>query len=323
MKDDLTAEIPSIRKVSFVLSVYNEEQMLEKFWPELKICLDQLSMDKEVVFVNDGSTDQSLAILNKIAENNRYIKILSLSRNFGHEAAMIAGIDNSSGDVVIVMDVDLQHPFESINNMLEQYLAGYEIVTMVRKENEESGFIRKKLSGIFYRMLHILSGRSLEPNVSDFFLISGRIADILRSGYRERVRFLRGYIQLMGFRKISLSYSARKRAGGKSKYSFPKLITLSVAAISNFSNLPLYLGIIGGLIMASLSLIVTVYSVIMKLSGFVIPGYTTLVVLISFLFSVQLFVVGIIGQYIAFLFEESKGRPIYIIDKIIKNGQDQ
>ena len=322
MTDELKAAELSIKKVSFVLSVYNEEQMLKKFWSEMGPCLEHLPMDKEVIFVNDGSADKSLDILKEIAKGNSCVRVISLSKNFGHEAAMIAGIDNSSGDVVIVMDVDLQHPLESINNMLEKYLAGFEIVTMVRLETEEAGFIRRKLSGMFYRILHVLSGGRLEPNVSDFFLISKRIADLLKSEYRERVRFLRGYIQLMGFRKANLNYHARKRAGGNSKYSFQKLVMLSIAAISNFSNLPLYLGIIGGLTMGGLSLIVTVYSVVMKMRGSVIPGYTTVVVLISFLFAVQLFIVGIIGQYIAFLFEETKGRPIYIIDKIIKTEWD-
>lgn len=322
MHPERTREVPPLRRISFVLSVYNEEQTIEIFWQRLESCLRDLPMAKEVIFVNDGSEDQSLAILDNIAKNNSAVTLLSLSRNFGHEAAMIAGIDRSSGDVVIVMDVDLQHPLEYIRNMLDRYLSGYDVVTMTRQEQGEAGFMRRKFSELFYRMLYLLSGRRLEPNVSDFFLISKRVADLLKSEYREKVRFLRGYIQTIGFRKISLPYSSQKRTCGQSKYSFPKLVALSIAAISNFSNLPLYLGILGGLIMGGLSLIVTVYSVIMKMSGFVIPGYTTLVVLISFLFAVQFFFLGIIGQYIAYLFEESKGRPIYIIDEVIKTEQD-
>jgi len=283
--------------------------------------LSDLKIEFEVLFVNDGSSDNSSYILSELSKKNTNIKVINFSRNYGHEAAMIAGIDYSSGDVVICMDADLQNPPEKIKDMVEKYLKGFDIVTMRRVENEGASISKKIASKIFYSILNLISPIKFEPNTSDFFLISNRIADILRTNFRERNRFLRGFLQMLGFSRATIDYVAPERAAGKSKYSYAKLFKLSLTAVATFSNLPLRLGVIFGIFMGALSIVVGIYSLVMKLLGYVIPGYTTVVVLISFLFAVQLFVTGLIGEYLGFLFEENKKRPIYIVDKVISHEQ--
>ncbi len=306
--------------ISIVVSVFNEEQIIETFYYELrKINLNSLAREIscEIIFVDDGSNDRSLEILSDLSRKDPQVTIISLSRNYGHEAAMIAGIDYSSGDAVICMDADLQHPPFKIREMVNKYLEGYEVINMVRRESIDAGILKNISSKLFYYFLNKISLVEFIPNASDFFLISRRVADILKTEFRERIRFLRGLIQVIGFNKTAIEYVAPIRAGGKSKYSLVKLFALSLSAISTFSNLPLHLGIIVGTIIGLFSLSVGIFSIIMRIIGHVPPGYTTIVVLVSFLFAVQLFIIGIIGEYLSRIFDESKKRPIYLIDKTV------
>jgi dolichol-phosphate mannosyltransferase len=252
-----------------------------------------------------------------MAKKNKWIKVISFSTNFGHEAAMIAGIDFSSGDAVICLDSDLQHPPEKIPDMIKKYEEGFDVVKMVRINNEEVGVIRNLSSTVFYYLINRVTTTHFEPNASDFFLISKKIADVLKTEFRERNRFLRGFTQLIGFRSSTLEFNAKKRAMGKSKYSYKKLIILSLTAFIAFSNFPLHISLLFGFIVGTVSLIIGIYSIIMKATGNVIPGYTTLVVLVSFMFSIQFILIGIIGEYISFMFTESKKRPIYLVKDVI------
>jgi polyisoprenyl-phosphate glycosyltransferase len=302
------------KMLSIVISVYNEEDVLEIFWRDLEKYMINLEMTYELIFVNDGSNDRSKEILMDLSQRNKNIKVISFSRNFGHEAAMIAGIDYSRGDIVVCMDADLQHPPSKLGEMVQKCIEGYEIVTMIRKQNEDATIFRRIISWLFYSILNWLSIARFEPNASDFFLISRKVANIIRDNFLERTRFLRGFIQVVGFKKTTIEYSSSKRAAGKTKYSLYKLFVLSISAIAAFSNIPLRLGILIGTIVGLLSIIVGFYSIIMKLMGYVIPGYTTLVVMISFLLAIQFFILGIIGEYVGFIFNETKNRPIYIVE---------
>jgi len=271
----------------------------------------------EIIFINDGSSDNSSKILQSIAQEDKRVKIINLSINFGHEAAMTAGLTYSTGDAVICMDADLQHPPSEINHMLKKFYNRYEIINMVRMKNLDVGFFRSITIKMFYVLLNMLSSIKFQPNASDFFLISRRVADILTKDFRERTRFLRGLIQIIGFDKTTLEYVAPKRIFGKSKYSLIKLFSNALIAIATFSNVPLRIGVFFGTLIGLLGVCVGIYSIVMKFSGYVIPGYTTTVVLISFMFAVQFFITGIIGEYIGFLFNESKKRPIYIVKDTI------
>ncbi len=304
-------------KLSIVVSVYNEEEVLNEFHKELSSVLSKNTDQAEIIYVNDGSHDGSRDILLQLAKVDKQVKVINFSRNFGHEAAMIAGIDKSTGDCVICMDADLQHPPKEIPGMLAKFKEGFEVITMMRTKNKDSGWFKKTSSKLFYSILNRISGQNFEVNASDFFLISRKVAKVLKSDFREQSRFLRGFIQMIGFKKTSLEYVAESRFAGESKYSLKHLFKYSFNVMLTFSNLPLKLGVMAGLIVGVFGAFIGVWEIIMKFKGLTPPGYTTIVVLISFLFAVLFFIVGIIGEYIAVLFREVKGRPIYIIDEII------
>lgn len=304
--------------ISIICSVYNEEDVIQDFWGELKKQLQNIDSTYEVIFVNDGSNDNSAQILDSISEQYESVKVIHFTRNFGHESAMLAGIDYSKSEAVICLDSDLQHPPDKIKDMIAVYQKGYDVVMMVRKKRKDAGFIKRITTKLFYYILNKISKIKVEPNASDFFLISKRVADILKENYRERVRFLRGLIQLMGFKKTTIEYIAPVRRAGKSKYSFIRLLVLSASAIASTSQAPLYFSVLMGVIFGLLSLVLTIFSIVMKFMGNPFSGYTTIIVFLGFAFSMLFFILGIIGQYIGNIFSEVKNRPIYIIDRTKK-----
>lgn len=302
------------KKLSVVVSVYNEEKALGEFYRKTIPILETLDWDWELVFVNDGSADSSREILESLAEGDRRIKVISFSRNFGHEAAMIAGLDYSEGDGIVCMDADLQHPPECLPEIVKKLEEGFEIVTMVRTSNTSAGWMKNLTSAAFYKLINWISDVHFEPNASDFFAVGKKAADVLRRNYRERVRFLRGYVQNIGFAKTSIEYEAYPRVAGESKYSLAKLFRFSVNTIMCFSNMPLKLGIYAGIFSAFIGIAVLIYTLITRQGA--PSGYATIVVLICFMFAMLFAIVGIIGEYISVLFNELKDRPIYIIDDI-------
>lgn len=297
--------------LSVVVSVYNEEQALEAFYRAAVAVLRELSWDYELIFVNDGSTDASLSILCGLAAGDDRVKVICFSRNFGHEAAMIAGLDYSRGDGVVCMDADLQHPPECLREIARAFAEGYQVVSMVRTRNRDAGMIKNMTSALFYRLLNAISDVHFEPNASDFFAVDRQVSQVLKGSYRERVRFLRGYVQNVGFKTIRLFYEAGPRVAGESKYSLKKLLSFSINTILCFSNMPLKLGIYAGMFSALLGVAVMVYTLLTRNGA--PSGYSTIVVLICFMFAMLFVIVGIIGEYIAVLFTELKDRPIYIV----------
>ncbi len=315
-KKGSTIEVRSLtmgKKISVVVSCYNEELALGQYYMETTKVLQNIDWDYELIFVNDGSQDGSFDILSDLADKNPKVKVVSFSRNFGHEAAMIAGIDYSNGDAIVCMDADLQHPPECIPAILEKIEEGYDVISMVRTKNESAGWFKNFASAAFYHLINVLSDVKFEPNASDFFAISKKAAKIIKNNYREKVRFLRGYVQNIGFKKTSIEYEARDRVAGESKYSIRKLFTFSINTIMCFSNLPLKLGIYAGGMAGILGLIMMAYTIWSWAKVGTPNGYATTIVLICFMFAVLFFLVGIIGNYIAILFTELKDRPIYIV----------
>ena len=244
--------------LSVVVSVYNEEQALPMFYQAAKPVLDGLSWDYELLFVNDGSRDGSPEILKELAARDDHVKVVGFSRNFGHEAAMIAGIDYAAGDGIVCMDADLQHPVACLPEIVKKLEEGCGIVTMARTRNHSAGVVKNITSSAFYRLINTLSDVKFEPNASDFFAISRQAAEVLRRNYREKVRFLRGYVQNIGFKRATIFYEARERAAGESKYSIRKLFAFSINTILCFSNLPLKLGIYAGGMAARMGIVVMV-----------------------------------------------------------------
>lgn len=302
------------KRLSVVVSVYNEEKALDQFYAETTKVLNSLFWDWELLFVNDGSSDNSLEVLDRLAGQDSRVKVISFSRNFGHESAMIAGIDYSSGDGVVCMDADLQHPPECLPEIVEKMEEGYQVITMVRTSNESAGFIKNIASSAFYALINRMSDVHFEPNASDFFAVSRKAAEVLKHNYRERVRFLRGYVQNIGFRKTSISYEARPRVAGESKYSLRKLFRFSVNTIMCFSNMPLKLGIFAGILSALIGVGVLIYTLFTRQGA--PSGYATIVVVMCFMFAMMFVVIGIIGEYISVLFNELKDRPIYIVEDV-------
>ncbi len=304
------------RLLSVVVSVYNEELVLEDFLAETQAVLETIPWEYELIFVNDGSQDTSLMLLEQFVKRNSHIRLINFSRNFGHEAAMIAGIDYSRGDGVICMDADLQHPPACIPEIVQKFEEGYGVVNLVRTQNKDAGFFKNVTSTAFYKVLNLLSPVHFEENASDFLAFSRAAANVLRQAYRERVRFLRGYVQSLGFPKTTLYYEARERQAGKSKYNIGKLVKFSVNSLLCFSDMPLKLGIYSGCFMALVGLVVMIYTIYSKLAHGTPSGYATIVVLLCFMFSLLMVIVGIIGEYVAILFAEVKGRPIYIVERV-------
>ena len=300
------------KTITLVVSVYNEEAVLHTFYQETRRVLETIDWDYELLFVNDGSRDGSLTILRELAAEDPKVRYISFSRNFGHEAAMIAGMDHASGDGIVCMDADLQHPPACIPEILKKMAEGYEVINMVRLENKSAGLIKNISSAGFYWLINLLSDVSFESNASDFFAVSRRVAGVLKENYRERVRFLRGYVQSVGFAKTTLEYVAAPRAAGESKYSIRKLFHFCINTIVCFSNFPLKLGIFAGILAALMGGIVLVYTLLTREGA--PSGYATIVVLNCFMFAILFLLVGIIGEYIAILFTETKGRPIYIVE---------
>ena len=307
---------------TIVVSVFNEEAVLGQFHQELTSALSNLDDRFEVIYVDDGSTDGSRNLLDTIAKEDGRARVIHFSRNFGHEAAMIAGIDHADGDAVICMDADCQNPPAALERMLALYRDGYDIVTMIREDRADGGFYKRVTSDLFYHIINRLSDTRLQPNASDFFLVSRRVADVLRRDYRERTRFLRGIIQTVGFRTATLSYRAPRRAAGKSHYSFAKLLHFAFSSIASFSKAPLKLGIYTGLLFGLLSVVLIVYSIVMWIVARPVGGYTSLIIFLSAFASIMLFVVGVIGYYIGYILDEVKGRPLYIIDETSDNSNE-
>ena len=314
--NDINENSKSLRKLSVVVSVYNEEKALREFYKETNKILEQIrksGWEHELIFVNDGSSDNSLSILEELAKEDHDVKLISFSRNFGHEAAMIAGIDHSTGDGIICMDADLQHPPECIPQIIEKFSADYEVINMVRTKNKSAGLVKNITSSGFYWLINHISDVHFEPNASDFFAISSHVAQVLKDNYREKVRFLRGYVQNVGFKKTNIEYEARARVAGESKYSIKKLFIVSINTILCFSNMPLKLGIYAGVFSAALGVLVMVYTLCTRQGA--PSGYATIVVLLCFMFAMMFLLIGIIGEYIAILFTELKDRPVYIVEK--------
>lgn len=307
--------------LSIVVSVYNEEAVLPQFHKELTAALATLDDAVEIIYVDDGSADGSRAILDSLATDAARVRVIHFSRNFGHEAAMIAGIDHAMGDAVVCMDADLQNPPAELAKMLDLYRQGYDIVTMVREDRADGGWTKRVTSKLFYRLMNRMSDTYLMPDASDFFLLSRRVCEVLRTDYRERSRLLRGMVQTVGFRTTSLTYKAPARAAGQSHYSLARLTRLALTSMASFSKAPLRLGIYAGLLFVLLSAVLLVYSLVMWIIDRPVGGYTTLIIFLSAFAGILLTVVGIIGYYVGLVLDEVKGRPIYIVESITEESK--
>lgn len=306
--------------ITIVVSVFNEQEGIIHFSNDLFKTLSQIHNYKfEVLWVNDGSTDKSHLIIQReiISQfhGNIINKYIRFSKNFGHESAMLAGIDNSSGEVLICIDSDMQHPPSLIRKMLEIYEEGYEIVLPKRISNPDQSLIKNFVNYIFYKIINSLSEQiKLEEGVSDFFLISKDVIELFKHEYRFSARWIRGVIQSIGFSVTKVEYRAESRKYGNSKYDYRKLMSLSLDAIFSFSFKPMHVAKYISLIFIFLSISLGVYSFFEYFSGHNPPsGYTTIILFISLSFSLLFFILAIICFYIEKLIRETYKYPLYII----------
>ncbi|PIS02453.1 MAG: glycosyltransferase [Chlamydiae bacterium CG10_big_fil_rev_8_21_14_0_10_42_34] len=307
-----------MKTLTVILPVFNEEEVIETFYHKLKAVLKPLSYDSEILFVVDRSTDRTADILREISKQDLSVKVLILSSRFGHQMSLLAGIDYTNSSVVIMMDCDLQHPPELIPQMLQAYESGYDVVYTIRTETENLGLIQKLTSKMFYHLMNRISDTPINENAADFRLISLRVLNILKSQIRERNIFLRGIISWMGFNQIGIPFKANVRTAGQSKYPFSQRVKLGVQAVFSFSKKPLQASIFIGASLATLAFIFGWITCIQYFLNHSIPsGWTTIVILLSGFSGIQLFFMGIIGQYIGNIFDEVKSRPHYIVDEKI------
>lgn len=300
-------------RYSFVIPVYNERDTLPELHTRLSAVADGLDGESEFLFVDDASTDGSRELLLDLHERDPRCKVVRFARNFGHQVAISAGLDLALGDAAIVLDADLQDPPELVPELVARWREGYEVVYAVRRQREGDGWLKRHLAAGFYRVLRRLSNVDIPVDVGDFRLVDRRALDAFRS-MRERNRYVRGMLSWIGFRQIGVPYSREQRYAGEPKYSFRKSLRLAVDGIVSFSDLPLRTALVVGFLFSVASFVVGIGAIVAKLAGaFVVPGWASLLVVISFLGGIQLTVIGMTGLYIGRIYEEVKARPLYVI----------
>ena len=294
-------------KYSIVIPIFNEEKVLEKLREELTKTFSSLDGDYEFILVNDGSGDATPAILNKFCEENSHFKAIHLSRNFGQQAALVAGFDNVKGEAIIVMDADMQDPPELVFKFIEKWKEGYDVVFGIRIKRRE-WFGKRFTYWFFYRVLKILSSLEIPMDAGDFSSKDSKVVNVIRS-LPERNVFIRGFRYWAGFKQYGVNYSRPKRFGGVSKYSLKKLFRLALDGIFSFSYVPLKL-------ITWLGSIILMLSVIVFSGTLIIKGWVQNILVVTSVFfmgGVQLLVLGLLGEYLSRIYEEVKHRPLYII----------
>jgi len=304
--------------ISCIVPVFNEEAVIELFCTKLCNVLQQITTQFEVIIVDDGSRDGTVTKLRQF--NHPHIKLLGLSRNFGKEIALTAGLDHAKGEVIILIDADFQHPLELIPEFLQYWAQGYDMVYGVRDRKLESYF-KRNLTHFFYWMMKKITNVDMPNNAGDFRLLDRKIVDALKE-FPERTRFMKGLYAWVGFKKIGIPFQVQNRAGGKSSWGFLRLTELAITGITSFSDVPLRIWGFIGFMISLISLIYAIYIItVTLLYGADLPGFPTLAAAIMFFGGIQLLSIGILGEYIARVFTEVKQRPRYLLQ--IKEGFDE
>ena len=301
-----------MKKLSIILPAHNEHGNINPIYKEIVVALSGCKYDYEILFVDDGSTDDTLNQIKNLTNSDSKVKFIELSRNFGHQNALKAGIDATNADIMIMMDCDMQHPPHLINELLRNYELGYEIVRTHRVDGNSVGFIKSKTSSLFYNIISKFSDIKIEEGSADFRLISGSAITHLKS-FNEFDLFYRGLIKWMGYKQISIEYMAELRYSGVTKYTYNKMISFGIKGFTSFSTKPLYFAAYLGMFFASISILYIpyiAYTFYMKTEA---PGWASVIATVSFFGGVNLMILGIIGVYLSKLFTQSKNRPHYII----------
>jgi glycosyltransferase involved in cell wall biosynthesis len=308
--------------LSVVAPFYNEELVVERFFPAIIDVLQATGLAWEIVCVDDGSSDQTLEYLLAAAKTRPPVKVLRLSRNFGKEAALTAGMEASAGDVVILLDADLQDPPELITRMLEKWREGFDVVYGVRQSRDSDSLGKRITAGAFYRVFNQLTPTPVPVNTGDFRLMDRRVVDRVRQ-LPERTRFMKGLFAWVGFKSTAIAYDRPGRAAGQSAWSYWKLWNFALDGLTSFSTMPLRVWTYVGLTVSLLSFLYASFLVFRTLvAGVDLPGYASLMVVILFLGGIQLISLGVIGEYLGRVFIEVKQRPVYLVDRVYQFGPE-
>lgn len=309
--------------LSLVLPIFNEELVLPELRRRLAAFLQTVGVTWEVVFIDDGSKDRSLELLQELcAEDERY-KLLSFSRNFGHQLAITAGMDHARGEAVVVMDADLQDPPEVVLEMLAKWREGYDVVYGVRERREKEGIFKRGTAYLFYRLLRAVVGVPIPIDTGDFRLLSRRVVLTMRA-LRETNRFIRGMVAWAGYRQTAVRYVRKARFAGETHYPLRKMIRFALDGITSFSTVPLKIAIWLGTLAGFFGVLVAAWATWERLYGKgVVPGWATIMIAVSLASSAQLLMTGILGEYVGRIYEEIKRRPLYIVaERLNVDGDD-
>ncbi|MBI4022817.1 glycosyltransferase family 2 protein [Candidatus Berkelbacteria bacterium] len=302
--------------LSLVIPIYNEAETIPELGRRLKALLKRLKEPTEVILVNDGSHDDSLPLLVDLNRRDPRFKVVNLSRNFGHQLAITAGMDLASGEAVIVMDADLQDPPEVVTQLVRRWREGYQIVHAVRRERRGETWFKRWTAHLFYRFLQSMANVDLIADAGDFRLIDRQALEALRS-LRESNRYVRGMVSWLGFRQTTVEYVREERFAGTTKYPLRKMLRFATDALISFSNVPLRFALNIGFVFAALSFLGGLLAIGLKLAGaFTIPGWVSIVVGVTFVGGVQLFILGVMGEYLGRIYEQVKARPLYIVSDL-------
>jgi len=306
-----------MKKVTILIPCYNEEGSLDALYEALKELMDtQTSYTWEILMVNDGSKDRTIDIIKQLREKDKRICYVNLSRNFGKENAMLAGFDYATGDCVVIMDADLQHPPMTISDMLAKWEEGYEDVYAKRITRGKESWFRKQFSLFYYRMLKHLTRVEILENVGDYRLLDRKCIEALKN-LRETQRYTKGMYCWIGFRKTEVWFEQGDRLAGESSFNFLRLLNLAIDGITSFTTAPLRIATIMGLFVSLIAFVFMCYILLTTLIwGDPVQGYPTLITVILFLGGVQLLSLGIIGEYLGRIFYETKGRPVYVVSEV-------
>ena len=303
----------TVKTISIIIPVYNEQDTIRILYDQLKQYCTQGS---EIIFIDDGSKDLTLDIIYSIAQTDNNCKCISLSRNFGHQNALMAGMEHALGDYIVIMDGDLQHPPELISQMLKKLEEGFDLVITKRNKTENIGTLKKWSASVFYKFINTISDTNIEANAADFKAFNRKVLESILK-FKERDLFLRGIFTWIGFKTASLEFTARDRRFGQTKYSFKRMLMLALKGTTSFSYKPLRIALLIGSIISIAAFSFGVYAMIQYYNGNTVPGWSSLIIAVMFLGGTQLLAIGLLGEYIAAIFTEAKHRPLYLIDRKI------
>lgn len=296
--------------ISIVTPVYNEEDNVVFFHDEVTKVMEKLGMDYELIYVNDGSRDRTDLLIHQLASHDPHVRALTFARNFGHQIAITCGMDFARGDAVITMDGDMQHPPALIPKLIEKWQEGYDVVQTIRTATEDAGFVKKLTSSGYYAVINSISTTPVVPGGSDFRLMDRKALDAFLK-FREHSRFIRGIVGGLGFKQTSIEFTAPARHAGVSKFSMKKMVHFAMDGIITNSTVPLRMAFYIGLLAGFAGFLVILHVLWCVLMGEAVPGWATMTILISIFGGLNLMCLGIIGEYLGHVFEETRNRPLY------------